>query len=392
MKVFSEKIIAVFFVLCIAFIPLNFDGKGIQYQITTFIFQDLIQIIQRSFFDNALKNADFSSDTIGLNVFILELFLISNFVVFGFQIFKIKTQKLIPFSRIAVVYYLAFVLLKYGFDKIFKAQFYLPEPNILHTQFGDLSRDILYWSTIGTSRFYSISLGIIEVFTAVLLLINRTRVLGLLLAIGVFVNVILVNFGFDISVKTFSILLFMATVYAVFPFLKAIFNFLILKKLSTIFESKVKILKNQPLQNGIKTFAIGMMLVLILYPYIVSKKFNDDNFPRLFLHGVYQVTATNQKSTDFKINRFFIHRKNYLILEDEKGKRIDYFFEMDSIKKQMKLIDYQYKVQFIKYSYSSKDSVLQLQFPNFELISKAQNWRKLRVLQNDFHFTIDEIK
>jgi hypothetical protein len=392
MKVFFEKISAVFFVLCIVFIPLNYDGKGIQYQITTFIFRDLIQIIQHSFFQNALKNIDFSSDTIGLNVLILVLFLVAIFIAFGLQIFKIKTQKIIVFSRIAVVYYLAFVLLKYGFDKIFKAQFYLPEPNILYTQFGDLSRDILYWSTIGTSRFYSVSLGIIEVFTAVLLLINRTRVLGLLLAIGVFVNVILVNFGFDISVKTFSILLLTATIYAVFPFLKAIFNFLILKKLSTIFESKVKILKNQSLQNGIKTFVIGMMFVLVLYPHFEFKNFNDDDFPRPFLHGAYEVTETNQKSTDFKINRFFIHRKNYLILEDEKGKRIDYVFEMDSIKNQMKLIDYQSKAQFINYHYSSKDSVLQLQFPNFELISKAQNWRKLRVLQNDFHFTIDEIK
>jgi hypothetical protein len=391
MKVF-EKISAIFFVLCIIFIPLNVDGKGIQYQITTFLFRDLIQIIQHSFFKNALKNIDFSSDTIGLNVLILVLFLIAVFIVFGLQIFKIKAQKLILFSRTTVVYYLAFVLLKYGFDKVFKAQFYLPEPNILHTQFGDLSRDILYWSTIGTSRFYSISLGIIEVFIAFLLLVNRTRVLGLLLAIGVFVNVILVNFGFDISVKTFSILLFMATVYAVFPFLKAIFNFLILKKLSTIFESKVKILKNQPLQNGIKTFVIGMMFVLVLYPYLELKNLNDDDFPRPFLHGAYLVTATNQKRTNFKINRFFIHRKNYLILEDEKGKRIDYFFEMDSIKKQMKLIDYQSKVQFINYSYCSKDSVLQLQFPNFELVSKAQNWKKSRVLQNDFHFTIDEIK
>ncbi len=392
MKTFLEKIISFFFVLCIVFIPLNFNGKGFQFQITQFLFHDLIKFFQNIFFQNAIKKIDFSSDTIALNLLIFILFFISFLVVIILQIFKSNTIKLITISRTISIYYLAYILLKYGFDKIFKTQFYLPEPNILYSQFCDLSRDILYWSTIGTSRFYSISLGIIEIFTAILLLINRTRILGLLLSIGVFTNVILVNFGFDISVKTFSILLLLMTIFAIYPNLKSIFYFFIRAKQSELSFSDFHLIKQKPVRIALKFFTIGFFFIQIILPYFESQNFNDDEFPRPFLHGSYQVIASNQKSANFQVIRFYIHRKNYLILENETGKKIDYYFEVDQSKKQFKLMSYQSKFQILTYKYSIKDSVLQLNFPDFKIIAKAQNWRKSKVLQNDFHRTIDEIK
>ena len=392
MKFFLEQLLAIFLGLCIFFTPLNFDGKCFQFEFTQFIFLDLIQFIQNNFFENPIKSIDFSSDTIGLNLLILILFFISITIGLILKIIKFRNQNIIQLSRIIVIYYLAYILLKYGFDKIFKSQFYLPEPNILYSQVGDLSKDILYWSTIGTSRFYSISLGIIEVFTALLLLINRTRILGLLFAIGVFANVILVNFGFDISVKTFSILLLLMTFFAIFPELKTLFDFFIRRKNAQLLTSNFYLIKQKPIRNAIKTFVIGLMFLQIFNPYFKSQNFNDDSISRPFLHGVYNVIESNQKTVDFKINRFFIHRKKYLILENEKGNQVDYYFELNQSKKQLMLIDYNSKIQIINYNYSTKDSILQLYFPDFKITAKAQYWRNLKVLKNDFHWTIDEIK
>ena len=392
MKFFLEQLLAIFLVLCIFFTPLNFDGKCFQFEITQFIFLDLIQFIQNNFFENPIKSIDFSSDTIGLNLLILILFFISITIGLILKIIKFRNQNIIQLSRIIVIYYLAYILLKYGFDKIFKSQFYLPEPNILYSQVGDLSKDILYWSTIGTSRFYSISLGIIEVFTAFLLLINRTRILGLLIAIGVFANVILVNFGFDISVKTFSVLLLLMTLFAIFPELKNLFVFFIKRKEVQLSNANFYLIKQKPIRNAIKTFVIGLMFLQIFNPYFKSQNFNDDSISRPFLHGVYNVIESNQKTVNFKINRFFIHRKKYLILENEKGNQVDYYFELNQSKKQLMLIDYNSKIQIINYNYSTKDSILQLYFPDFKITAKAQYWRNLKVLKNDFHWTIDEIK
>ncbi len=387
-----ERLFGIFFFLCIVFIPLNFDGKSFQFKITKFLFHDLVRFFEQNFFENTLKNSDFTSDTIALNLLILILFFISLINELILKIVKFQSQKLILVSRKFVVYYLAFILLKYGFDKIFKTQFYFPEPNILYSQFGDLSKDILYWSTIGTSRFYSISLGVIEVSTAIFLLINRTRILGLLTAIGVFTNIILVNFGFDISVKTFSCLLLLMTLFAVFPNLKPLFDFFIYRKLTQLITTTVYSINEKPIKYGLKTFVVGLMFLKILSPYFETNNFNDDNFPRPFLHGVYQVIQTNQTESDFKIERFFIHRKNYLVLENKSQKRVDYFFELIESKNQIKLIDYKSRIQIITYYYSKKDSLLYLNFPNFKIVSKAQNWRNLRVLQQNIHYTINGIK
>ena len=392
MKVFLNKIAAVFFVLCMIFIPLNFVNNDFQLKTTKFLFQDLILFLENIFFENAIKNIDFSSDTISLNLLVLVLMVIAVSFVFLLQIILRKRIEIILISKTAIAYYLAFVLLKYGFDKIFKSQFYLPEPNILYFEFKDLSRDILYWSTIGTSRFYNIALGIIEVFTAVLLLINRTRIVGHLIAIGVFINVILINFGFDISVKTFSILLLSMAIWAVSDDLKLIFDFFIRRKKTQLATVDFHIITSKPIHNGIKTFIIGTILIIILVPYFENQNFNDDNVSRPFLHGIYNVIDSDSTKNPLKINRVFIHRKNYLILENSLHKKVDYYFEIDSLKKQLKLSDYRSKTQIINFNYSSKDSVLELVFPNFKIIAKAENWRKSKVLQNDFHWTIDAIE
>src|SRR5205085_9499653 len=111
------------------------------------------------------------------------------------------------------IYYLCLQLLKYGVDKIFKNQFYLPEPNTLFTPAGMLDKDILYWSTMGTSYGYNIFLGSLEIAAALFILIKRTRLIGLLLSLGILINVTEVNFGFDISVKLFSLFLLFFNLY-----------------------------------------------------------------------------------------------------------------------------------------------------------------------------------
>ena len=392
MKVILNKTVAVFFVLCMIFIPLNFVNNDFQLKTTKFLFQDLILFLENIFFENAIKNIDFSSDTISLNLLVLVLMVIAVSFVFLLQIILRKRIEIILISKTAIAYYLAFVLLKYGFDKIFKSQFYLPEPNILYSEFKDLSRDILYWSTIGTSRFYSISLGIIEIFTAVLILINRTRIVGFLLSIGVFINVILINFGFDISVKAFSVLLLSMAIWAVSDELILIFDFFIRRKKTQLVTSDFYLIKSKPARNGIKTFIIGSFFIVVLLPYFENQNFNDDCVSRPFLHGIYNVINSDSTKNPLKISRIFIHRKNYLILENSKHKKVDYYFEIDSLKNQLKLFDYHSKTQIINFNYSSKDSVLELVFPNFKIIAKAENWRKSKVLQNDFHWTIDAIE
>jgi len=397
MKRFLEKSCALFFVFGFLFIPLTLNGKDWQFQLTKHIFSRLITIIQSLFFPNALHEIDFSSDTIALNLLLLLLFLIAIIALLLLKFLKIKTEKIIIISRVISCYYIALILLSYGFDKVFKGQFYLPEPNILYTPFGNLSKDILYWSTLGTSRNYSISLGIIEVITAILILINRTRILGLLISIGVFINIILINFGFDISVKTFSIFLLLATLFSVYPNLKTLISFLVLHKNEKLITTKQSIVSNPFLKIWMKIIVVGLICIQVLFPYFKSQNYNDDMQSRPFLHGAYQVTqfiikTDTLKISDFPVQKIFIHRNNYIIFQDKNNIMADYHFEIDTIKKQLQLQDYKRNISCVNYDFVKKDSTFKLKFKNYYLVSRAINWRKLPALQNQTHYTIDQIQ
>lgn len=397
MKRFLEKSLALFFVFGFLFIPLTLNGKDWQFQLTKVLFSKPIAFIQMLFFPQALRYIDFSSDTIALNLILLLLFLLAIVSVFLLHFLKIKTDNMVLISRVISSYYIVFILIIYGFDKVFKAQFYLPEPNILYTSFGNLSKDILYWSTLGTSRFYSISMGIIEVVTAILILFKRTRILGLLISIGVFVNIILINFGFDISVKTFSIFLMLVTLFSVYPNLKMLINFLVFQRREQLTHTNQAIVSNPFLKIWIKFIVVGLLFLQILFPYFQSQNFNDDLQPRPFLHGAYQVNqiivkTDTLKTTDFPIHKIFIHRNNYIIFQGKNNVITDYHFEMDSIKKQLLLQDYKKNTICVDYDFTKKDSTFRLRFKNYSIVSKAINWRKLPALQNQTHYTIDQIQ
>ena len=386
---YTKKSLAVFSILGFLFIPLTFFAFEYQYRVTRFIFLPPVAFIQQQLFPGAIRNIDFSSDTIGLNILLVLLLIISFLLVLGLQLVKVKTTRIIPIFKLLSAYYIAAVFLKYGFDKVFKRQFYLPEPNILYSNFGSLTKDTLFWSTMGTSHFYSVLTGVIEVIAGLLILFKRTRVAGFFLALVVAINILLINIGFDISVKLFTLFLLMVLLFNLYPFLKNTYALFIQ-------HTQVKSSVNKWLHVCVCAGIIGLILV----PYISSRNFNDDNAERPFLHGAYQVehfTINNDSlsKSDFPYKRFFFHRNSYIIFQREDDSMVDYFFEINIGTKQMELRDYENNKIVITYNYDEKTGALQLTFANksnWIIGSTALNWKALPAVQDGLHYTIDEIK
>ncbi|WP_199139323.1 hypothetical protein, partial [Pedobacter sp. ASV12] len=117
--------------------------------------------------------------------------------------------------------------MKYGIDKVLLQQFSTPEANILYTPFGNLDKDILLWSTFGTSKFYNVAIGFVEVFVALLLFFRSTRLVGFYMSLALFLNICIINFGFDISVKTFSLFLLLVITINISPSLKQVYAFFV---------------------------------------------------------------------------------------------------------------------------------------------------------------------
>ena len=225
---------------------------------------------------------------------LITVFFFWGFIAAGNSIFipfcKKNQLLFLKIIQLILTYYLAVLMLKYGFGKIFKTQFYLPEPNILYSRVGMLDKDILFWTTMGVSYNYNIFMGLLEVVPALFLLFSRTRILGLLLLFGVLLQVVFVNFCFDISVKLYSLFLLFTCFLLVLPFLKQLFQFFVLQKTTVLSRfSGQDVVASKLIRLVLKTVVIGCFFIEILSPYLLTKQFNDDVIPRNDLHGAYSV-------------------------------------------------------------------------------------------------------
>ncbi len=274
--------------------------------------------------------SNIESDSLGLYIHYFHLSLISLLLGFAWSkwFLRFSDNQILYFLQVSASYILAFFLLKYGVDKIFKVQFYFPEPNTLFTPLGYLSKDILFWSTVGSSYSYSLISGILEIIPAILLLNRKTRLLGAFIAFGVMLHVLIINFSFDISVKILSSYLLILCLILIMPYLKSLYGIFFSQEerfTRPTFEN-VNPIKNR-FQKLFKAILIAAMLFESLYFFAENNIYNDDLTPRPKFHGAYQVKSnfgltSMAYKTDSKyfgkidsIKRIFIHRRGYLILQ-----------------------------------------------------------------------------
>lgn len=390
MKLQVEKTFSVFFLLGILFIPLNTLPNDWQYQISHFIFQKPIGFIQNSILKIPTERIEISSDSLAFNLLLVLIFLISILIAF-----LIKNQKFISFARSILTFYLIYILLKYGIDKIMGTQFYTPEPNILYSTFGNLDKDILFWSVTGLSKTYCIITGIVEILTAILLFFRRTRLIGLMIALFILIQILVINLSFDISVKSYSAFLLGGNIFLLFPYLKPLRNIFFSEKSELIKNPEISFVKNSFLNLWIQLFLIGIFFVQILYSYWNSTK----SIQKDPLHGAYEITETIYKNdtlsvSEFPYKRVFFHKDQFLILQKQNDEMHDFHYRILPSKNEIELTDYQQNQFKIEYKFIANDSILELNFNQDSLRFKAKSldWQRLRAMKDGFHFTVEEVK
>lgn len=371
--------IGIFFLLFILFFPLDFLGD-IQKNISVFLFGDLTHLIIDSVSENEKIRIDFSSDSISM--FILIGLLAGISIILYLLIGKRYIQPILYLAKEVILLYLIIILVKYGLDKIFKAQFYLPEPNILYTRLGNLDRDILFWSTMGTSYFYSVFIGILELCAAIMIFFYRTRLAGLLISLGIFTNILGINLGFDISVKLFSLILLLMIVFALRDDWVVLYRFFILKKESKQ-TAKVSEILYRPFMKGFKGVFLGLLIIVIAYPYLHSGNYNDDVVRRPFFHGAFK--NINERS---EIQYIFFHREGYLIFMNQNEKMKDFHYTAVS-SNHLLLEDYNGKQISAEILYSKKDSLMVLNIGGDRIQTRELNWKKMNALKPLFHINIE---
>lgn len=132
--------------------------------------------------------------------------------------------------RILLRFTLAITLFEYGLVKIVPLQF--RPPNLMHLveTYGESSPMHLLWTFMGASMAYTIFAGLAETTAATLLLFRRTALLGALVAAGVLLNIVMLNFCYDVPVKLYSANLLLMALFLLLPDISRLANVFVLNR------------------------------------------------------------------------------------------------------------------------------------------------------------------
>jgi hypothetical protein len=378
-------------------------GKHLQ-----FVFEPLVKFSAKHIFHlQHSYTSSITSDATGMYIHFFNMAVVAILVSLVWTMIDKQRKNYIVLSswfRAVCSYYLALQLLVYGCSKLFQWQFYTPEPNTLFTTLGNTPKDLLYWSAIGTSSVYSIFCGMIEVVPALLLLFRKTRTLGASIAALVLLNVVMLNVGFDISVKLYSSFLLLIALIVAAPalyFLMAQFGNGKAVALKVADASYNKIMPKH-FYVPIKTLVLAALVIEVLYPYISTKNFNDKVAAKPVLFGAYEVDSFYKNNvlvppltTDtVRWRRIFVHSKGYFITQHMNDAMQDYNMETDTLTKRFAIEHTQNKMLTI-FSYKLiNDTILEVDGTMYNdsirMLLKKINLQQLPALKKEFNWTIDE--
>ena len=247
-----------------------------------------------------------SGDTTFNYVQVLTYFVIS--VIFStlWTIADFKRINYRKFSRwllVLVRYYLGYMMLSYGFAKIFKTQFPFPSDFVLSETYGESSPMRLIWTFMGYSTGYNYFTGGAEALAGLLLFFRRTTTYGSLVALTVMSNIVMINFCYDVPVKLFSLHLLLMAVFILSFDLKRVVRFFFLNKsvqpadLSPAFG-------NKPLRNVlvfVKFLLIAFFLFSIINVHYNYASMYENMRSKTFLFGSYEVESFEKNHKDITI-------------------------------------------------------------------------------------------
>ncbi|MEX0608910.1 MAG: hypothetical protein WD016_11190 [Balneolaceae bacterium] len=210
-------------------------------------------------------------------------------------------------------------MMVYGFAKVFLVQFGFPPLLQLLQPLGELTPMRLAWNFIGYSDAYQFFAGLLEVIGGFLLLFRRTSTLGALIIFGVMSNVALMNFAYNIPVKSLSAhLALFALILATFDH-KRLLNFFFLNRPVEPMQTEAPVkYKWYGKITGLasKAMAAGLILLLLTSP-IIRGQLSFFTLEKPELYGIYQTEMMERNgevmtSTDLSKywNYFVVDYKN----------------------------------------------------------------------------------
>lgn len=189
-------------------------------------------------------------------------------------------------------YYLAAQMISYGLAKLYYMQFGFPSAARLDQELGDFSPMGLLWTFMGYSKGYTMFTGALEFIGGILLLTRRTTLIGALVTFGVMLNVMMLNYCYDVPVKILSThMVVMSLILVAFDW-KRLFRFFFTNQPVEpyIFGSVVPA-KHEKTKNIIKWIVLVLYLGYSFYDTHQMNKIYGEDAPKPTFHGKYIIES-----------------------------------------------------------------------------------------------------
>lgn len=194
--------------------------------------------------------------------------------------------KLQEWFTVFLCFLLATQLIAYGAAKVFPTQFPTVRLYRLVQTFGEVSPMGLLWTFMGASTGYTLFTGLIELLGGLLLIPRRTRLLGALVSLGAFSNVLMLNLSYDVCAKLLSAHLLAASLLLAAPGLRRLANLFLLDR-------EVEPAERRPLfatAPANRWAAIVWMVFFACYGvFELSRNYRDTQSPRSPFYGIWNV-------------------------------------------------------------------------------------------------------
>lgn len=300
-----------------------------------------------------------------LAIAILALFLA--LIVSLIDLRRNNYRTLLGWITVLVRYYLAYQMINYGLSKLFYLQFGFPTPARLDQELGDFSPMGLLWNFMGYSKGYTMFTGALEFLGGILLLSRRTFILGALTTFGVMLNVMMLNYFYDVPVKLLSTHMVLMSLFLIMLDAKRLFSFFISnQKVEPYLFPDILPIKLRKAKMIIKWLAIIGCLGYMLYQMKGYLADYGPNAPKPLFYGKYAVESfersapaiysdTLQYSEKPAWETFYQSWDGYAMVKTSDGEKLRFEFNPDTTSRIIELKSYKDTV-FQKLNYEITDS------------------------------------
>ncbi len=282
-----------------------------------------------------------------LVLLLLFISIITSLIITAIDYSRPNYKYLTKWFLLILRYYIASQMITYGFAKLFALQFGEPSLFNLEQSLGDKSPMGLLWTFMGHSKAYVMFTGIAELLGGLCLLSRKTTLLGALITFGVMINVMMMNYCYDVPVKLLSTHLVIFSLFILCYYTKNIFQFLILNRdVKASIIPDIIPLKAQKYKFYIKWTILVLYLSYLGYSYNNYRKQMDSAVPSL-LTGVFEVhqfelfregRLLKRPAEQIVWDKIIVSKRGYARINLKKSTPYNFSTSIDEINKTVKFM------------------------------------------------------